>query len=457
MSATTQSVTVAVAVAVAVFFAGCKSECSCEVTCDAEFCYEPGEDTMIAEDLSTLEDVPDASDGEPTDVPRDPDLPSSDTPDPEDTLADVDDTEAPLGGELRGLWVTRWDYGSASDVEGILQDAADWGFNAVFFQVRAIGDAYYDSAVEPWAKGLSGTLGQDPGWDPLAVAIVGAHGRGLELHAWVNTFTAWSGTSPPTPSDPPHILYSHPEWRQAGADGAPMAWNSSYTWVSPGIPGVRDHILAVVDDIVSHYDVDGIHLDYVRYAGPGYSHDPWSEAAYAAAVAVDPGLSWGDHQRDVLSDFVGTVTATATASDPAVKVTAAVWGIHQDVFGWGGTSKGYDDYYQNSHRWTEEGLIDAICPMIYWPLTNPPGLRTDFGALVNDHLSAAGDRHVYPGLKADYEDFGEVAAEIEFVRSVGAPGFLVFAYSTVVARGHGPALAAGPFAEPADPPAMPWK
>ena len=434
---------------------GCRNECTCEITCDAEFCVDArpgdprGEDIPVWEDGGSFTDTSTAPPDSDDDVLFVPDLVTGDLP-PEDIPL------VPLEGELRGLWVTRWDYGSAADVDGILQDAADWGFNAVFFQVRGTADAYYDSNIEPWAKGLSGTLGQDPGWDPLGVAIEGAHVRGLELHAWMNTFTAWSGSTPPPPSDPPHILYEHPEWRQAGSDGVPMAWNDSYTWVSPGIPGVREHLLDVIDDIAGRYAVDGIHLDYIRYAGPDYSHDPWSENGYAAAVVAEPGLTWGDYQRDVLSDFVSAATATATAAAPEVKVTAAVWGIHQDVFGWGGTSKGYDDYYQHSHRWTEEGLIDAICPMIYWPLTDPPGLSTDFGALVTDHLASAGDRHVYPGLKAD-ADFSEITAEIEFARAAGVPGVVLFAYSTVVSNGHGPALAAGPFAEPAAPPPMPWK
>ena len=452
--------TVAVAVAVAVSLSYFKKPRHSEKQCEAEVCSEIGLDTLPGVDIMTFEDLPSSEDSsEPVDALPFDALPGLDTVDalpPEDTEPG-EDTVIPVDGEFRGLWVTRWDYGSAADIEAILQEAADWGFNAVFFQVRATADAYYDSTVEPWAKGLTGTLGQDPGWDPLAVAIEAAHARDLELHAWLNTFTAWSGTTPPPASDPPHILYAHPEWRQAGSDGTPMAWNDSYTWVSPGIPGVRQHILAVVDDIASRYAVDGIHLDYIRYAGPDYSHDSWSEDAFAAAQDADPGLSWGDHQRAVLSGFVGSVTDVVTAAAPAVKVTAAVWGIHQDVFGWGGTSKGYDDYYQHSHRWTEEGLIDAICPMIYWPLTTPPGLRTDYGALVDDHLSAAGDRHVYPGLKADYADFGEIVAEIEFARDSGAPGVVIFAYSTLVKHDHGPALAAGPFAEPASAPAMPWK
>ncbi|MBM4371470.1 MAG: family 10 glycosylhydrolase [Deltaproteobacteria bacterium] len=451
--------------------ASCGEECSCDITCDWGCSGDsrvgpPGDDA--GGDLGR-DSGPGPEDGS---EPPGPDTLAPDTasaelgPGPDGSAPDVvpDDTGDPGGdvteppaGETRALWVTRWDYASPEDIDAVLQDAADWGFNTVFFQVRAVADAYYDSTVEPWAKALTGTLGADPGWDPLAVAVEAAEARGLELHAWINTFTAWSGTTPPPPSDPPHILYAHPEWRQAGTDGVPMAWNDSYTWVSPGVPGVRDRLIAVVQDIASRYAVDGIHLDYIRYAGPSFSHDPWSEDAYEVALAGSPGLTWGDFQRDLLSGFVGEVTASVAAVAPGVPVSAAVWGIHQDVFGWGGTSKGYDDYYQHSHRWTQEGLIDAICPMIYWPLTDPPGGKTDFGVLTLDHLAAAGQRHVYPGLKADYGEFGEVAAEIAFARDAGAPGVALFAYSTVSSRGYGPDLAAGPFSLPMPPAAMPWK
>ena len=77
--------------------------------------------------------------------------------------------------------------------------AANANFNAIFFQVRGNADAYYASQLEPWASRPSGTLGQDPGWDPLAVAIAEGHARGLEVHAWINVFPSWLGETAPPP------------------------------------------------------------------------------------------------------------------------------------------------------------------------------------------------------------------------------------------------------------------
>ena len=90
--------------------------------------------------------------------------------------------------EMRGIWVTRWTYNNAEDVREIMNNVADAGFNAVFFQVRGQHDAYYRSTIEPWAARLTGTLGKDPGWDPLQLAIEVGHSRGLEVHAYINAF-----------------------------------------------------------------------------------------------------------------------------------------------------------------------------------------------------------------------------------------------------------------------------
>src|SRR5690349_14921076 len=111
------------------------------------------------------------------------------------------DTAAPtLLREMRGVWVAtvaNIDWPSArtlsvaqqqAELIDILDRAKNAGLNAVILQVRPAGDALYASEFEPWSIVLTGTQGQDPGWNPLAFAISEAHSRGLELHAWVNPF-----------------------------------------------------------------------------------------------------------------------------------------------------------------------------------------------------------------------------------------------------------------------------
>jgi uncharacterized lipoprotein YddW (UPF0748 family) len=339
-----------------------------------------------------------------------------------DSDADADaDPEISEEGELRGIWVTRWSYSSAEDVEAILTDIAAGGFNTVYFQVRGNFDAYYDSPYEPWASRLTGTLGADPGWDPLLTAVTTGHALGLQVHAYLNTFPFWSGTTPPASSSPAHPYSSHPDWLVADSSGTPIALNSSYVYASPGHDEVQAWIATVAGDIASRYAVDGIHLDYVRYPGSQYSHDARSEARYASEGG---GLSYEDWQRQQVIETVRAVREAAAD----VPITAAVWGVYENVWGWSSVSQGNIDYYQDSYGFLDEGVTDGNIPMIYWPVTATEGERLDFRSIVREHVANRAGRHIYAGMGNDipYED---VITCIEAAREEGAKGVVLFDYS----------------------------
>lgn len=368
----------------------------------------------------------------------------------------VDETLGVPPAELRALWVTRWNFRTAADVRNIFTTAQAAGFNTVFFQVRGRADAFYASTLEPWGSELTGTLGQDPGFDPLAVAIAEGDARGMEVHAWLNTVPAWSGSAAPTESTPRHVYLDHPEWIMADPAGIAMPLGSSgYLCLSPGIPAVQDHLIAVVDDIVSGYAVDGIHLDYIRYYGRQYSHDAVSNQRYADAVAVDAALTREDWQRDQVTEIVRRAY-TSVQARAGVKLTAAVWHNNDlNVLG----SSGYRDYYQDSHAWTEEGILDAIVPMNYFRIDSNPA----FDELADDHLANRAGRHVYMGVHvlgrgSEPDPTGAKMLEnIEYARSIGADGVALFAWSYLEDNGLWSLLATGPFAQSARVPQPTWR
>ena len=111
--------------------------------------------------------------------------------------------------------------------------------NAVIFQVRQSGTAYYESSHEPWGY-YSGY--QYPGYDPLEFAIEEAHKRGLELHAWFNVFQTSSTTAGAPAAE-------HPEWICRDQSGNVM---TSYRSVSPGLKDVRDYTVDVAIEIVNN-------------------------------------------------------------------------------------------------------------------------------------------------------------------------------------------------------------
>jgi uncharacterized lipoprotein YddW (UPF0748 family) len=370
--------------------------------------------------------------------------------------------------EMRGLWVTRFDWTSnAADVnpaklDEIVNNAADAGFNALFFQVRGEADAYYASNVEPWSKRLTGTLGQNPGWDPLQHLIQKAHERGLQVHAYINVYPVWLGCTPPPDGTTPRHLYYLIQDAHGTTDGKlnGLQWNTSgsvicdsYLRASPASLMVDDHLLEVAADLVTRYDVDGLHLDHARYAARASSCDPVSEAAYGAGCFDGDGQAYAAWQRQQVNATIAKFYAEIVPLKPDIWLSAAVWPIYMDVWGWGGT-QGYHDYYQDSKAWLAAETIDTIMPMIYggsfWT-------QARFETLVADFQASNNGRYIIPGIGADFADFAEIEARIAMARAAGTPGHAIFSYGALLTHGYFDELRAGPYAETAVVPDLPWR
>jgi uncharacterized lipoprotein YddW (UPF0748 family) len=365
--------------------------------------------------------------------------------------------------ELRGVWITRFAYTTRADLEAIIDRAAAANFNAVFVQIRAEGDAYYHSAHEPWSRRLTGVLGRTPSWDPLRVAIDRAHSHGIELHAYFNVFSAWTASQPVPMAEGnvQHPLVVHPEWLAVDSSGTNK--DSEYRWFAPGNPAVRAHVAAVARDLLAKYDVDGLHLDRIRTPGPDYSRDAVTTAAFDAAKASNAALTWADFMRAQVSAMVAELYAAVQDTRPSAKLSASVWGIYKPLPGCA-TSQGYANYHQDSLAWISTGSIDAIVPMMYWPID--AGACTDWSTLLDGFLAGRAGRHVWAGMHAldmSTWTFDKVRARIDRSRTAGAQGTLVFASSYLdsdQARWSafvGSEAEPGPYAEPAIAPAMSWK
>ncbi len=362
--------------------------------------------------------------------------------------------------EARALWVPRWSYKTQADVRTIVQRAASANFNILLFQVRGQGDSYYFSTYEPWADRLTGTLGRYPGWDPLALAIEEAHAAGLQLHAYVNVYPTWLGTTPPKNAMPQHMyrrfnsLYGN-EWVQWDRNRNPVGLNQHYLTANPGHPAVVDQVVAVCRDLVLNYDVDGLHLDYVRYAGPHFSYDPVSEQGLREAGMDDR----GEWQRAQVTELVTRIYDEVVPLRPGLALSAAVWPIYKDRWRWvtyGSTTyEGYGGFFQDSRGWLRLGKMDFIAPMLYG--TAVKDSRDRFRTLIEDFMSDSYGRHVYAGIHADYASFSEIQARIEMARQAGSQGQAIFAYSVVNQRGYWDDFRRGPYARPAQVPPLPWK
>ncbi|MGI5863855.1 MAG: family 10 glycosylhydrolase [Myxococcales bacterium] len=354
----------------------------------------------------------------------------------------------PGSTETRAVWVTRFAFGSAADVRRIINKAADNNFNAVYFQVRGAGDAYYRSNLVPWWKGSGRELGQDPGWDPLQTAIDAAHARGIELHAYINALSGWAGSPgaiPNSASSIQHILKQHPEYICKDAQGGTSDGESEYTYIAAD-PGYIEHFADVVEELITNYDVDGVHMDRIRTPGRSFCHTPTLDQMFA-----QQSLSFADFQRAQIDKLVEAVYQRVLATKPSVIVSAAVWGIYKRLPNCS-TSEGYGDYYQDSLGWMAKGIIDELNPMIYWDLR--PGSCTDWGAHTDVFLAGANGRRIVAGMHAregSTANFSRIAARIEFARSRNTTGHIIFASTYLDQDNTWDDFLAGPYAEPKPP------
>ena len=332
--------------------------------------------------------------------------------------------------ETRALWVSRFEYASEGDVRTVMERAADAGFNVVYFQVRGRADAFYRSSFEPWAANLTGTLGKDPGWDPLGVAVEEGRRRGLSVHAWINAFTGWAGTTPPPASTPLHAFLEHPDWAMARSDGTPMPYTSDSRWLSPGHPGVRTRLARVAADIVRKYAVGGVHLDFIRYPGTDYSYDAPSLAAWDSAKAVEPGIGFDEMRRRFVTRAVAETRDSLRAASPTAELSAAVWGIYDNPRGWINVTTGHGTIFQDARAWDRQGIVDVLAPMVYWTIAAGYGDRLDYAYLADEHAAAVGTT-LLVGTYVPGMDGIALARHVERARMAGAEGVAVFSYSAL--------------------------
>jgi uncharacterized lipoprotein YddW (UPF0748 family) len=354
--------------------------------------------------------------------------------------------------ETRALWVTRFDWTTAAELETLIDRAADAGFNTLYLQVRNTADAFYTPGLEPWAARLSGELGGDPGFDPLATALRRADARGLGVHAWVNAFPAWTSAEPPPASTPEHVRRTHPHWFMADTLGRPLP-DPAAQWLSPAHPEARTRIAAVAADIARRYAVAGVHLDFIRYPDRN-PVDSLSLATWQAARQNgDPQLTLDEHRRRLVTQTVREVRDSVRSARGGAQLSAAVWGIHRAPAGWTNVSTGFDDRLQDARAWAQQGLVDAVVPMVYWPIRERYGERLDYAYLVDQHVRETRNARVVVGITLEtVPDAAGLARHIERARDAGAAGVAILSARLMREHDLWAALARGPFRTRAEAP-----
>lgn len=275
------------------------------------------------------------------------------------------------------------------------------GMNAIFFQVRTECDALYKSNFEPWSHWLTGEQGKapEPFYDPLQFAIEESHKRGMELHAWFNPYRAVRDTALYS-LDENHVSVQHPEW---------IITSKKFKMLDPGLPGVRAHILDVMNDVLINYDIDGIHFDDYFYPyGPKISNeDSLTYLNHSRGITdID------DWRRDNINLLMKDIYKIVKAEKPYVKFGISPFGIvRNELTGTNGFNS-YDIIYCDPLNWLDNKIVDYITPQVYWEIGHK---KADYAKLVPWWSTVTTERHLYIGQyssKMAAPDYGKKKSEI---------------------------------------------
>ncbi len=354
--------------------------------------------------------------------------------------------------ETRAVWVVRDALVSPEAVARVVEDAVHGGFNTLLVQVRGRGDAYYRSDLVPRAEQLAK---QPADFDPLQLTIELARKRGLAVHAWINLLLVSNLSR--LPRSKTHVALRHPEWlvlpadlvdrirRLPAGDARRLSARSRYyrnnrkadgLFLDPALPEVQDHILDVIRELVSSYEMDGLHLDYVRYPGadPGYglkalptfmslnpeaAGSPASSHSRGAVALVKKDLPlWDQFRRDQVTGLVARIQHEVRQLAPDMLLSAAVV-ADADL--------AHDSRLQDWKQWLEAGILDVVCPMAYTP---EPAAFEDLIRIARH--SSSGSR-LWAGIGAYKLDGEGIIQQVRLSRKLGADGFVVFSYNTLFA------------------------
>lgn len=229
------------------------------------------------------------------------------------------------------------------------------GINTIVVQVRPKADALYKSAINPWSDILTGTQGKDPGYDPMAFMIDEAHQRGMEFHAWLNPYRiTTSGTSVAVLHET-HPARLHPDW---------VISHNNALYYNPAVKGVKDHIVATVEEIVKNYAVDAIHFDDYFYP---------TDYPLPQGEEIDGAVA--NSRRQHVNEMIQEVSKAIKQTNKNVKFGISPSGIWKnntaDVTGSNtGGKQSYYSVYGDTRTWIRNEWIDYVVPQIYWEIGN---------------------------------------------------------------------------------------
>lgn len=262
--------------------------------------------------------------------------------------------------DVKGVWISYFELYPiltgksesefASGIGEYYDNCLSLGINTVYVHVRPYGDAIYRSDYFPWSKYCTGYIGEDPGFDPLDIMIEEAHARGISFQAWVNPLRCYQEDDAPYVS----TSYKTGQWYNT-KDGDYIVKVNSYWWLNPAYKEVTDLIALGAAELVSRYDVDGVHIDDYFYPTTDESFD-------SIAFSASSYSSLSQFRLDNCSRMVLGMYNAVKSHNPT-----AVFGVSAQ----GNVTNNETQLYADVEKWSREsGYVDYMAPQIYYGFDN---------------------------------------------------------------------------------------
>ena len=343
--------------------------------------------------------------------------------------------------ETRCLWVVRESMYNEKMISDALVYAYQTGYDIVFVQVRGRGYSFYNSDIVPKHPKI------DPSFDPLEYAVTLGQALGIEVHAWMNTYILWSSKS--TPKNINHIYYTHKDWAETNMHGKSdiqikLSELQSPQWegifLAPTHPDVNPYLLSVFSEVFEKYDVNGIHLDYIRFQDEIYGYNKKGMHVFDEIYNINPRdivrgiistrfgwnqefvdsmyIAWDQYRRDAVTDLVRKTYEKINIIGKNISLSAAVKpNLVDSKYRW----------FQEWDKWIEEDIINYVVPMNYYKEIH------DFNRsvqIMKSNLNINDLSMVIMGVSTYNQDAQSAADKILLARLNGFQGISVFSWDS---------------------------
>ena len=356
-------------------------------------------------------------------------------------VAGEDEKVSPLYD--RYLWVIRDVLKSKKSIDDMVNFAIEKNINHLFVQVRGRGDSFYESQFTSRSQILS-----ESEFDPLAYLLDTANGKGINIHAWVNVYFLWSSKS--LPKDERHILHMQQQWLDTteewpvdvGKQLEMVAVNnySEGLFLSPNHPDVNEYLIKVFRELITNYDIDGLHLDYIRYQDAEYGRNPYAIAQFKSESGNDPGpwflemerstiasprlianmKRWNNFKRKAVTSLVKDTRALVDEVRPDCIISAAV---KPNLY------VARERYFQEWNVWLAAGYLDWVVPMNYSSKKREFARNID---VINDNFPKKYREKIIMGIALYNQTPSEASEKIKFSRLRQFPRISIFSYNIMI-------------------------